>query len=270
MDPAKREKLLSDVLDYLNREENFEWATSGTLVRKIGLQEISPLELDDLLLQSHQENESFPIRFSTLPSYVNLNVLWGSVERIGDKVVESIYRLDEPLDIEDLEVSESPDLFLSHSFRDSELVISLSKHLMQSHIHPWIAETRILRHQHINQGVIRAIAESPAFGVLITGNLLSSVWSAKEIEFAFRNDKKVIGFIQSGDPLLLEQIRVADFSGGNKISQEIFSRFFDNHPDVRFLYFPDTSARSNPGFDSEQLLEWEQLESFLELGPERS
>ncbi len=74
-----QDQLIPQIIEYLNDLNHYQWSTSKTMISRLSLQEITPLELDELLLQYFQNTENSEIRFSALPSKINLEVLWGSV-----------------------------------------------------------------------------------------------------------------------------------------------------------------------------------------------
>ena len=235
------------------------------MIKKLQLEPFTPLELDDILVKHYQKTEDCPFRFSTLPSSVNLDVLWGSTKIINTRKVEDIYLTSDNMQAEELKLLASPqvdkNIFLSHSFKDSAEAIALARKLTDHKLYPWLAETEILRHEHINESVKNAIEELPLTGVFITEHLLRSVWSAKEIDFTFKNEKKMIGFVDMSDSKLLAKIRDGNFKGGNKLSREIFRRFFDNHTDVKFLPYKDPNKRFKEYFKgSENIIDWEQMQ----------
>lgn len=256
-------ELISKIIYYLNDPNNSRWVTSNTLINKLNLPQISPLDLDNILVRYFQDNPDSEIRFSTLPSRISLDVLWGSVERIKKRGVSDIYRQDELILIEELDRTETKNMFLSHSFRDSEIVIKLAKRLMDYKIYPWLAETEILKRSHINQSVKEAIEKLPYFGVFISENLVNSVWSAKEIDFALRNEKEIVGIIYSKNIDFVHTILEPLTSGGTKVSREIFRRFFDSHLRVKFLFYPQYSDGLVSNWkNKEHVVDWDYLNTY--------
>lgn len=250
------DKELRDQIERFLLDSSFKWNTSSSIIKKLNLTQYSPIELDELLVREYKSDEVRKFRFSTLPAIKNLDVLWGHIDRVKQRNVLDIYKQDEQILIDELDRLASKKLFLSHSFKDAEQVINLAKDLSKLELHAWIAETEILTHQHINQSVKEAIESLPYFGVYISKNLISSKWSAKEIGFALNNKKKIFGFLDSTLELNLDQI-----SSGNRISQNIFKEFFDNHQQVFFLNYPNSEVDKNSNL--EQLITWEKLEEIL-------
>ena len=68
--------LLENILTYLNTNANYQWATSRTLIKKLNIPDLNALELDAQLVQYYQNTDKPLLRFSTLPSKINLDVLW--------------------------------------------------------------------------------------------------------------------------------------------------------------------------------------------------
>ncbi|TNE47894.1 MAG: TIR domain-containing protein [Bacteroidetes bacterium] len=251
-------ELLTAILACLNDANRPKWATSATLIRNLHLPFDTPEALDGALVRYYQQTENPELRFSTLPSVKSLEVLWGSISRVGSRKVLDIYKTDDALLPEGQEARRRPNLFLSYSFKDSALVLELSRKLWAYGLYAWIAEMEILRHEHINAAVIEAIEALPFFGVFITHNSLGSSWSAKEVEFALRNKKQILGFIHTGAPNLPANITQGDFAAGSRIRQEIFSRFFDNRSGVRFLLYPEETDPAYSGVV--EVLDWEEVQ----------
>lgn len=250
------DKELRDQIEHFLLDSSFKWNTSSAIIKKLNLTQYSPIELDELLVREYKSSEVRKFRFSTLPAIRNLDVLWGHIDRVKQRDVLDIYKQDEQILIDELDRLTSKNLFLSHSFKDAEQVVNLAKDLSRLELHAWIAETEILTHQHINQRVKEAIESLPYFGVYISRNLISSIWSAKEIEFALNNKKLIFGFLDASLELNRDQITT-----GNKISQEIFHRFFDNYHQVFFLNYPNAEIDKNSNLG--QLISWEKLEEIL-------
>jgi len=247
---------LRDKIEQFLLGSPYKWNTSSAMISQLNLIHFSPIELDGLLISEFKNSEIQKFRFSSLPSKKSLDVLWGHIDRVKQRDVLDIHKQDEQILIDELDRLTSKNLFLSHSFKDADQVINLAKELNSLDLNAWIAETEILKYQHINQKVKEAIEGLPYFGVYISENLISSIWSAKEIEFALNNKKLIFGFFDRKLQLDLDQI-----ISGNKISQEIFRRFFDNHHQVFFLNYPDSILNKNLGID--QLISWSELQNIL-------
>lgn len=259
-----QDQLIPQIIEYLNDPNHYQWSTSKTMIARLSLQEITPLELDERLLQYFQNTENSQIRFSALPSKINLEVLWGSVDRINPKEVIDIYKQDEEIQIEELERSIEKDLFLSHSFKDSASVVALSKKLIEYNIYTWLAEIEIVKYEHINQAVINAIEQLPFFGVFISEAILNSIWSAKEIGFALSNKKEIVGFINTADESLFSKIEEPDTMGGSRISRNIYRQFFDNASNVKFILYPDSNHPFCQQLKAEgRVVDWDYLNNLL-------
>lgn len=262
---------LNKIINYLTDGDNYKWATSEKLIAATGLAGISPAELDRALAEHYKQAPQPVIRFSTLPSRRALDVLWGHVGRVGKRPVVDIYRADGPLQEENHEAAQEANMFISYSFADSEAALELSGKLSKYNVWAWIAEMEILKREHINEAVNNAITALPAFGVLITDNTLRSGWSAKEIDFALQQGKEVLGFLHLDR---LEHVRAmveSGMDGQSAVRQEIFNRIFDNHPDVKFLTFPEESGAPELSFLKErgELVDWgyfERMEALNSVG----
>jgi hypothetical protein len=258
-------QILSRIIDYLNNVSKYKWSTSKKLIDELNIgSRYAPSELDEALLSYYEESADPEIRFSTLPSLVNLNVLWGSIHRVGIRNVTSIYKKDTPLEIKDFNNSADKNMFISYSFKDSELVLELSKKLVEYGINPWIAEIEILEHGHINQSVIEAIKNLPYFGTFISNNILQSTWSAKEIGFALHQKKDIFGFIHTNDQGVVESLNELQTESKPGIRDEIFRRLFDNKQDIKFLLYPHEGKVMNfQAVRNGTILNWEELNSNL-------
>lgn len=255
-----KKELLTKIIRYLDDDKNLKWSTSATVLSKLGISYLQPLELDEILIQYVQENKNCEIRCSTLPSKLNLNVLWGSLRRIKKRDVPGIYKQDQEILIDDLDRVNSKNLFLSHSFKDLKLVIELSKKLIDYNIYTWLAETEILKHDHINHTVQDAIENLPFFGVLITHNVLASIWSAKEIGFALNNKKQIFGFLHTESEELYSSINDSSFTRESSIGKEIYRKFFDNKSNVKFLLYPESANVSTLSLkEIDGIIDWSYL-----------
>lgn len=230
---------LNKIINYLTSRDNYKWATSEKLIRSTGLTGISPGELDRALADHYKQAPQPLIRFSTLPSRKTLNVMWGHVSRVGKRPVVDIYRADGPLQEATHKDALETNMFISYSFADSEVALGLSGKLSKYNVWAWIAEMEILRRDHINEAVRNAITALPAFGVLITDNTLRSTWSAKEIDFALQQGKEVLGFLCLERRERVRALVESGMDGQSTVRRDIFNRFFDNHPNVKFLAFPE-------------------------------
>lgn len=251
------EEGLRDKIDQFLMKSEYKWNTSSAMIKKMNLTQFSPIELEEILIAEYKNSGLRKFRFSTLPSKKSLEVLWGHTERVKQRNVIDIHKQDEQILIDELDRLAHKNLFLSHSFKDADHVINLAKKLSKLDLNAWIAETEILKYQHINQKVKQAIESLPFFGVYISENLISSIWSAKEIEFALNNKKLIFGFLDRDLDLNLEKV-----TSGNKVSQEIFRRFFDNHHQVFFLNYPEPD--SNKSLDIDRLISWSEIEFLLD------
>ena len=217
-----------DVIKYLLHPDSPRWSTATDIIAKLNLKDINAARLDSALACHYDETGGQSIRFSVLPSKKNLEVLWGHVDKVGRKAVFSIFREDPQTHFLESEIGDRKlnikNLFLSHSFMDTSLVIELAKSLKEYGIYSWLAEIDILYRAHIHQSVIEAIESTPYFGVFISANSSKSTWTAKEIGFAIRNEKKIIGFINTEDPNWKDifSYHQNHIRPKSKISQDIF------------------------------------------------
>ena len=116
-------ELFKEVLEVLSSAKKGKaWMTVKYIAKKINQPENSNKIEQELIhyLERTADNNSEPmIRYSSLPSRKSLEVLWGAVDRIGTRRLESITQdhiADDSLD--DLGDIENADVFVSHSHRD--------------------------------------------------------------------------------------------------------------------------------------------------------
>lgn len=257
------------ILNYLLRAETPKWSTSADIVDRLNISGLEAVEIDRALTKYYNETRGQFIRFSMLPSKRDLNVLWGNVNKVGKKDVFSIFRED-PItnylksEIKDSEL-ENKNLFLSHSFKDTELVVELAKKLKEFDLFSWLAEMDILYRAHINESVIEAIEEAPYFGVFISSNSLKSTWTAKEISFAFEHKKKMVGFVDSSDANWKDIFSNHEnhINSRSRVLQDIFRKFFDNGNDVTFITFPEINAHNSLSHEFKNRIEdWNWLKTI--------
>jgi hypothetical protein len=53
-----KKQLLTKIIKYLDDDNNLKWSTSATLISKLNIRNIGPLELDEILIQYFQENKN--------------------------------------------------------------------------------------------------------------------------------------------------------------------------------------------------------------------
>lgn len=239
-------------------ESKTKWNTSRGILKSMQIDSISPLELDEILLNEYKKSRAHQFRFSTLPSKKTLEVLWGHIDKVKKREGMEFYKQDQELLLDELDRSAEKCMFLSHSFKDSDKVVELAKALAKEEIHLWLAETDLLYLQHINFEVKTAIEKLPFFGVFISENIFHSTWSAKEIEFALNNKKRIIGFLN------VEMIRdLHHVNSNSSIAQDIFIKFFDNHHEVIFVKYPPTNQPNSASFALGEIIELEELVGLL-------
>ena len=83
------------------------------------------------------------------------------------------------------------DLFFSHSHLDYKHVISIAQQLYAKGVYPWLAETHIQQHDHINLSIISALKASQALILFLSSNFLESKWSGKELSDAQKQNKPI-------------------------------------------------------------------------------
>lgn len=194
-------KLLKDPL------EN-KWQTSLSLSSKLKkYKSCSPEQIESILINYIKTNINSEIRYSSLPSKKSLHVLWGHIDKVGKRKLFDIFKEDKQTTATYLNnVNDERNIFLSHSFKDTDKVFNLAHKLVVRGFNPWIAESDIQQGNHINHDVINAIKELPYFGIYLSKNVLKSAWSAKEFEFALLHKKKLMAFVDEDDNQIINLI----------------------------------------------------------------
>ena len=194
------ELLISKIVAFLKEESNFKWVTSQTLKSKLNITAYSTNAIENTLLSFYNSTLNPSIRYSSLPSRKTLQVLWGHVDNVGHRKLFDIFKEDIHLEADYLNtVDDERNIFLSHSFKDTEKVFNLARQLVMFNLNPWIAEVDIEQYSNINQDVIYAIENLPFFGIYLSKHVLESAWSAKEFAFATLNKKKLFAFVDEHD-----------------------------------------------------------------------
>lgn len=198
--------MISNIVNLLKSDEEPKWQTAKTIALKLN-SNLDSVSIEQILIDYYKGGANFKIRYSTLPSQNSLQVLWGHIDKVGNRKVFDIFREDEQVSANYLDnINDERNIFLSHSFKDSDRVFGLASELVKYGFNPWMAEADINQGHHINNEVINAINELPFFGIYLSKNVLQSTWSAKELEFAVRNKRKLFAFIGEGESEIIDLI----------------------------------------------------------------
>lgn len=220
--------MINEILDILKDNNGPKWQTSLLIQKKLIDNNLNHLQIEKILIEFYKNNINSVIRYSTLPNKRNLEVLWGHIERVGNRKLFDIYREDNHIEASYLNDKEDErNIFLSHSFNDTKIVFDLASILVKNNLNPWIAEVDIIQGYHINNEVISAIQRLPFFGILLTKNVLESTWSAKEFEFALKNKRKLYAFINDEEKEIVDLIK-KNINIPTFVIHDLLRKIFDN------------------------------------------
>ncbi len=239
---ALTEEEIYNIETYLKSESGPKWMTAIKMVRlkdSLHITETDYDEIDDSLNEYVVNTNAQFIRKSRLPSrYGNLRALWGHTDKVKKGEISSIFRQDNPIvDYKQERFTNSdqnPNLFISHSFKDTDAVIQLAMELDTHTIYPWLAEMDIPQGGRINGIVTNAIYTCDFFGVYLSPHSIASTWTAKEIEFAMSSGQKIIGFIDTSEQAINE-LKIALNQHKPEVREQVFQEFFDPNTGVIFL-----------------------------------
>jgi len=220
----------ADINAILKNPDEYKWLTSESISKKLFIdRNNTPEQIEQILINIVKSNPDSSIRYSTLPSKRNLTVLWGHKDRVGDRKLFDIFKEDEQTNPTYLnDIDDVRNMFLSHSFKDTKAVFSLSRQLVKYGFNPWVAEADISRGHHINNEVIHALKDLPFFGIYVSKNVIKSAWSAKEFQFALRNKRKLIAFIPEDETEIIELIE-HNIPIDHMDVHDLLRRLFDTH-----------------------------------------
>jgi len=215
-----------DIINLLKDPIQPKWLTSSKISAKIN--KYDALIVEKMLIDYYKNNPNCEFRYSSLPSKRNLEVLWGHIDKVGNRPLFDIFKEDH-VNTDYLNVSiEDRNLFLSYSFKDTDHVFSLTRNLISQQLYPWIAELDLHYGEHINNKIIDAIKSLPYYGIYLSKNVLQSTWSAKEFEFAIRNKRKLYAYINENDKEIIDLIKNKPTDSSLDI-HDLLRRIFDQH-----------------------------------------
>lgn len=239
---ALTQEEINNIETYLKSESGPKWITAIKIVRlkdSLHITETDYDKIDDSLNEYVDNTNARFLRKSRLPSrYGNLRALWGHTNKVKKGEVSSIFRRDNPIDVFKRDrltnSDQNPNLFISHSFKDTDAVIQLAIELDTHTIYPWLAEMDIPQGERINGMVTNAIYTCDFFGVYLSPHSIASTWTAKEIEFAMSSGQKIMGFIDTSDQAINE-LKIALDQHKPEVREQVFQKFFDPNTGVIFL-----------------------------------
>ena len=231
--------LLNQVISVLSAASPEKpWMTAKYLASKIGGQ-VDGKHIEQALLDHCRDTEDAGgtplVRYSNLPSRRTLEVLWGAIQNVGSRSLENITQdkvADESL--ARIESLDRADVFLSHSHRDYAAVMAVAKHLLDSDVVPWLAETHIERGQYIHDEIIGALGTCEDFVLYLSPNALVSRWTEKEFHFAAERGIPIFVVADIDFDEITELLHVAET--GEPIPAGLEQQFRRVDPDfLRFL-----------------------------------
>ena len=187
------EKIFENVLKKLSgAPKERPWKTATTLAR--GLDGVSSEGVEKMLIEHYSSEKKPKVRYSSLPSRRTLEVLWGDIEHVGWRALESLTKDDSALEL-DLRNGgghDKPEVFLSHSHRDFKPVKALAEKLISVNISVWLAESNILKSEPIHERIIQGLESCRTLLLYLSDHSIQSRWTGKEVGRAMRRAKKVV------------------------------------------------------------------------------
>lgn len=176
-------------------KEKKHWLTANTIAKKIN-NGTSAKQIEQALLDHCTTSKNPLVRYSSLPSRISLEVLWGEIAKVGHHYVQPLTKSDIADDNLDhfVELAEW-NVFFSHSHRDYIEVMEVAELLLaenhQDKVIPWLAETHIGQGEHIHDEIIYSLNESQAFLLFLSPHALDSRWTGKEYMNALKHNKPI-------------------------------------------------------------------------------
>ena len=154
--------MLNRIITVLKDEGNPRWQTAKGICEKLGLQDSLTTQIETALITYHSTTLNPVLRYSSLPSRNSLEVLWGHIDKVGNRELFDIYKEDDALVVDYLkDIPDTRNLFLSYSFKDTAKVLALARRLLRIGLYPWIAQVDLYKNQQINHEVIHALLDVP-------------------------------------------------------------------------------------------------------------
>jgi hypothetical protein len=195
------------------------WMTARGLARRLRRSptcRVSQARLYQALIEHARKGEgNRRIRNSRLPSAKTLEVLWGSIERVGEMDVDSPLA---NLTLDGVHAAASgdqlrefpdgdPDFFLSYSLSDEPAAREIVEILEAKGHSVWMAGARIVQDDDIHERVIHALDRSERLLLYLSARSLESGWVHKELNSSRSLERVIV--IKGDDPALPETVRRA-------------------------------------------------------------
>lgn len=117
-----------------------------------------------------------------------------------------------------IKCSREPDIFLSHSSKDKDIVRHIAADLGLLEVDAWLDEWEIAPADSLYDAISAAMEKSRFIGVIVTENFAKSRWTSDELKQALarerRNDKNIViplVFGRTDIPSFLEDKKYLDF-----------------------------------------------------------
>ena len=185
------------VAEMLKDSEAYPWKTARYLSERLRKKKgcnIDPKTLEKVLLDNAQLPDR-QVRYSFFPARKTLDLLWGHVRNVNDFEALPDPHLDltrdfvkavgefEPCKLSD----DAPWCFLSHNFRDLEVVRKIREDLLSRGYGVWMAEAEIFHGDMITQKVQEGLERADRFVMYMSRRSLGSRWVLKEASVAINH-----------------------------------------------------------------------------------
>ncbi|MEO8414335.1 MAG: toll/interleukin-1 receptor domain-containing protein [Ginsengibacter sp.] len=187
----------------VEREER--WMTAEQIRDWAGIAN-SPEDIDQFLCDQWQLGRLKYIRPAKHPHRSKLVTLWGHIENVWpiDPSQFQISRLDEPMQLERFELpGDAPQIFVSYSSIDLDLVKQLRKQLAIKGFQTWLYISEIKRNNYIIDNVSSGIKKCMAAIGFITRSSIGSAWVYSELEMAVNEINHVYALFDTSDHALM-------------------------------------------------------------------
>ena len=178
------------VAELLERSQTYPWKTAKYLCEKLRQDyncQVDQTKLEQALIK-HAQTPARQIRYSFFPARKTLDLLWGHVRQVNDFDVLPDPHLDPDQSFIDAVgvfgpcniPNNAPWCFLSHNFRDLDVVRNIRTELISRGYGVWIAEAEIFHGEMITHKVQEGLERADRFIVYMSRRSLGSRWVLKE------------------------------------------------------------------------------------------
>jgi len=199
-------QLAIETLEQLNQDR--PWMTAESMAKRFEVEFHQAYSAQDIqnALERHSGDADRKIRYSIYPSKKSLNVLWGHIDIVGERIDQPSLRLDageiDEMADQEPEIDDHSHLFLSHNSRDAAKIFAIDQCLRAIGVRCWYFEQNIMPGDEIAGAVRDAIAKTPYFAVYISGFSLGSLWVAKEYMNALSANRAFVLYDGQDEELL--------------------------------------------------------------------